>query len=116
MNRRPSQRLLALAAAAQAPLTNHLTTEPPTMNATPLSIVRQPVDVINSVLGEDPVLLGACALCSPIAGALTIFDMPTLTLSRGGKVKWEPNAVELDGRAEAALSAYYGSTYAEGGR
>ena len=99
MSRRPSQRLLALAAAAQAPLTMTMKASP--MIATP-AVARLPVESIRPVLGIDPGLSGACALYIPTTGALTVFDMPTLALSRGGKAKREPDAVELARLIDAA--------------
>lgn len=54
------------------------------------------------MLGIDPGLSGAFALFTPTTGALVVFDMPTFTLSRGGKAKRDPDATELARLVDAA--------------
>ena len=84
MNRRPSQHLLDLATASQAPL------------------ARQTALEARTVLGVDPGLSGAIALFTPATGALIAFDTPTLSLARNGKAKREPDATELARLIDAA--------------
>lgn len=45
------------------------------------------------ILGIDPGLSGALAYID--GGSVRVYDMPTLTLSRGGKTKREPDLAEL---------------------
>ena len=53
--------------------------------------VQQPMLII----GLDPGLSGAVAFLNDQDNDLKVFDTPTLTLSRGGKAKREPDMVEL---------------------
>ena len=84
--RRHSQHLLALGAAAQAPLAPVHVAEPRT------------------VLGIDPGLSGAVAFYTPATGHLEIVDMPVFRLSRNGKAKSELNAIELARIVDAAIA------------
>lgn len=58
------------------------------------------------VIGVDPGASGAIALFRPATGALTIHDMPTLHVERGGKAKREVSASHVAQilRGEEALS------------
>ena len=86
---RPSAALLAVAAAAQAPLY-------PVARAQEVSAPRL-------ILGIDPGLSGALAFLTPSTGALTVLDVPTFTLGRNGKAKREVDAVELARLVDAAV-------------
>lgn len=58
------------------------------------------------VIGVDPGASGAVALFRPATGGLTIHDMPTLHVERGGRAKREVSASHLAQilRGEEALS------------
>ena len=102
MSRCPSQRLLALANASQAPLSPNTPMEHPRLTTVAPMLAPLPVAEPRPVLGIDPGLSGAFALFTPTTGALVVFDMPTFTLSRGGKTKRDPDATELARLVDAA--------------